>query len=410
MQRLFTTFVSSTFLDLRAERERLVRVLLGRQCVPLGMEFFPSVGTSQWPIILESLEAADFCVFVVAGRYGTISDEAGISWTHREFREAVAMGKPLIGLLHGAPETLSMDRSEGTPEGRSLLAAFRREVEEHTVCRYFNTDADLVDALTMSIAALRESGKIQGWVPVGENGVVQQDFDRRYELAETEWSFTRSTVDPATWDGRYRGRRRLISQDPSGLEVCAIDFSRDTDRQLPFDKVRRPELTLAEAFRSGPGSIALRPPRKTTGSAFVQDVGFSPPLVPGEVADFTVEGTFPSYKHGFREDIVAASTDSKLGPRPFEWISRNVVYPTQSLTITAFVPLDLGADPRGPAIGRGPGRIDADLNTEVVRDGCYSVDVVERDGVEGHEMRLHLSEPVLRRRYRVAWDLPSRVD
>jgi hypothetical protein len=409
VERLFTAFVSSTFLDLRAERERLGRVLLGRQCVPLGMEYFPSIGVAQWALILESLRAADFCVFVVAGRYGSISQEAGISWTHREFREAVALGKPLIGLLHGAPETLPLERSDGTPEAREQLARFRKEVEATTVCSYWQTEADLIDALTMSITALRDSGRIRGWVPLGDRAAIHQDFDRRYEHIDTRWSFTRSEAFPDTLDGHYWARRRMVSQDTSGLDICSFDFTRDTDRQLPFDHVRRPQLSIIEAIRTGSGSISLRPPRKTTGSNFVQDVAFHPPLVPGELADITLAGFLPSYKYAFREDIIEATTDSKLGPRPYEWVSRNVAYPTAQLDLQVFLPSDLGVTPRGPAIGRGPGRVDADLNTEVVGDGRYSIEHVEREGVEGHEMRLQLPNPVLRRRFRLAWDPPSRT-
>lgn len=408
MERLFTAFVSSTFLDLQAERERLGRVLLGQQCVPLGMEYFPSIGVGQWALILDSLEAADFCVFVIAGRYGSISDEPGISWTRREFRAAVEAGKPLIALLHAAPETLPLAQSALTPESREQLASFRQEIEDATVCRYWRTEADLIAELTMSVAALRDTGQIRGWVPLGDLAAINQDFDRRYELVETSWSFMRSEQFPDTLDGVYRGRRRLVSQDASGIATCSIDIGRDTDRQLPFDEIRRPELHIVEASRTGSGSIGLRPPRKTTGSNFVQDIAFNPPLVPGEVADFTLAGSFPSYKYAYREDLVEATTDSKLGPRPYEWVSRNVIYPTAELKIEVFLPDDLGVTPRGPAIGRGPGRVDADLNTEVVRDGRYSVQRTNRAGVEGHEMRLKVPDPTLKHRFRLAWDLPSR--
>src|SRR5437016_6071114 len=92
-RRLYTAFVSSTFLDLRSERETVAKALLDNRCVPFGMELFPSMGISQWPIIVESIEEADFCVFITAGRYGSISDDGELSWTHREFREAVRLKK-----------------------------------------------------------------------------------------------------------------------------------------------------------------------------------------------------------------------------------------------------------------------------------------------------------------------------
>jgi len=86
------------------------------------MEFFPSTGRSQWPIITESIDAADFCIFAIAGRYDTISD-TGTSWTHREFREAVATKMPIIGMLHNNPGALPQQDSESNEEGRAGLAS-----------------------------------------------------------------------------------------------------------------------------------------------------------------------------------------------------------------------------------------------------------------------------------------------
>src|SRR4051794_37751074 len=101
MRRLYTAFVSSTYVDLIREREVVSRALLNQWCIPLGMEFFPSTGSDQWSIIAESIEVADFCVFIIAGRYGSRVNDSGIAWTHREYREARRLGKPTVVLMHG---------------------------------------------------------------------------------------------------------------------------------------------------------------------------------------------------------------------------------------------------------------------------------------------------------------------
>lgn len=406
MDRLFTAFVSSTFLDLQEERARLVKVLLDQRCVPFGMEFFPSTGRTQWPVIEESMVAADFCVFVVAGRYGSLGDD-GISWTHREFRAAVSLGKPLVGILHQTPEKLPANKRDESPESAELLAAFRREIEAYTVCRYYSDHTELVEAVSSSIAALREEGRIEGWVPAGRRPVVLQeaDFDRTYELVEINWRFRASNTDPKTWDGVYFGRRIVVGHDPDGLPACAIDFTRDTDRQLPFDSSRRPTLRLAANDRQY-GLIALREPRKSTGGTFVQDVGFNPPLAIGERADFTVEGEFPSYKYGNREDLLLATQDGRTGPRVFDWTSRNVIYPTSRLEMSVFLPLELGATPHGPLVGRTALNIDRSLSAAAAADGTYTWSLTAIDDVDGYLMQLRVDQPRLRRYYRIAWDLP----
>jgi hypothetical protein len=407
MDRLFTAFVSSTFVDLREERQRLVQVLLRQRCVPLGMEFFPSTGRTQWSLIAESIQAADFCIFVVAGRYGTISDVKGISWTHREFREAVATGKPVVGILHEKPIGLPADKLEASPEGLEKLWQFRREVEAHTVCQYFSDHADLVDRVASSIAALRDEGRIEGWVPAGRNPVVLQesDFDRIYDMVESHYAFAKSDENPAIWDAHYQGRRTITSQDPDGLPAVAIDFTRETDQELPFASDRHPEMRIVDYDRLK-GSVLLRSPRKSAGGTFVQDVAFNPPLAPGDSVSFQLEAWIRPFKYGRADDLLLATKNSRQGPRALDWTSRNVIYPTRQLMLSAFLPSDLNATPRGPLIGRTGRHIDHEASNRLASDGSYTCEKIDLDGVEGFLMKLSLAEPRMRRFYRLAWELP----
>jgi hypothetical protein len=93
MDRLYTAFISSTYLDLIDVRQRIQSQCLHVGVMPLGMEFFPSTGAGAWAAIEESIDAADFCVFVLAGKYGSIDPYTQISWTHREYRVALAVSR-----------------------------------------------------------------------------------------------------------------------------------------------------------------------------------------------------------------------------------------------------------------------------------------------------------------------------
>ena len=93
--------------------------------------------------------------------------------------------------------------------------------------------------------------------------------------------------------------------------------------------------------------------------------------------------------------------------RSYDWLSRNVIYPTRELLLSVFLPLELNATPRGPQVGLSLTSFDPQLSQQVVSDGQYSSVLTERNGVPGYEMRLSLRNPKLRRRYRLTWDLPS---
>lgn len=409
MDRLYTAFVSSTFLDLREERQRLVSVLLDHRCVPFGMEFFPSTGRSQWPIIRESIQAADLCVFVVAGRYGTMSDDGAISWTHREFREAVAEGKPISGILHADPRQLPLEKSEQSRRGQRALAAFRKEIEAQTVCRYYHNEADLVQAVTSSISVLIADKAIAGWVPAGTRPVVLQesDFDRVYDLVESDYTFAPSLQDPRVWDAKYRGKRVVIGQDPSGLAMVSVDFTRDSDREVPDALALDPKVKLLAAVRPN-GGMSLREPRRHAGASFVQDVVFNPPVAPDEVVGFDIEAELPRFRFARSEELVRATMTSRMGPRTFDWLGRNIVYPTRRLVLSAFLPDDLGATPRGPMVMRSLATVDDELTQAVIAEG-YTLRRDVRGGSPGVTMQLELKDLRVRRRYRLAWDLPPSL-
>ena len=42
-------------------------------------------------------------IVIVAGRYGTVDDQTGISYTEREYDYAVAQGIPTLAFVHESP-------------------------------------------------------------------------------------------------------------------------------------------------------------------------------------------------------------------------------------------------------------------------------------------------------------------
>lgn len=47
MEKWYKVFISSTKTDLKSEREAIIHTLLKINCIPSGMEFFPSTGEHQ---------------------------------------------------------------------------------------------------------------------------------------------------------------------------------------------------------------------------------------------------------------------------------------------------------------------------------------------------------------------------
>jgi hypothetical protein len=410
--RLFTSFVSSTYRDLVEERDQVRRYLIENQCFPLGMEIFPSTGAGQWSFIKAAIDAADFCVFIVAGSFGSIWED-GVSWTQREFRYARERDKPMVVMVHERPEDLPAVRRETDPARFGALEGFRRELMGDGLnCRTFSDLASLVRGVGTSMTALLHQDHLQGWSRTSSADAAprEADFDRTYELIELSWEFTRSAARPDRWDASYRSRRILSANWNEGLERLEQQFSRDSDLLAPFGPATVPRLALVDAdcTREYGGTIRLGEPRCTTGSVFKQDVLFNPPGRFGERLDVSLVADLPEYKHAYREDLLAATALSRSGPRAFDWASREISFPTRRLVYTAFLPDDLGACPKGFHACKSATLPDRAEHDAIDGAGGYSESRAIRQGVEGTLMRLDVSRPRSRYRYRLCWDLPTK--
>ena len=58
MERKYQVFVSSTYEDLKTERQAAISCLLDMNCIPVGMEQFPASSLSQWEYYFMSMNLA----------------------------------------------------------------------------------------------------------------------------------------------------------------------------------------------------------------------------------------------------------------------------------------------------------------------------------------------------------------
>ena len=99
MKRKFSVFISSTYEDLKEQRQALMGVALENNFIPVGMEQFHAAPATQWDVITKMIDECDFYLLVIGGRYGSIDDDAGISYTEKEYNYAKAKGVPILVLI-----------------------------------------------------------------------------------------------------------------------------------------------------------------------------------------------------------------------------------------------------------------------------------------------------------------------
>lgn len=162
MDKRYQVFVSSTYTDLVEERSEIIQVLLEQDCLPAAMEMFPAANDDQWTLIKEVIDQSDYYIVVVGGRYGSLSEE-GISYTEREYDYAVSAGKPVLGFVHGAPETIAAGKTDQDDAAREKLAAFRAKVQTR-LTKEFTSPAELGSVVLRSLSHLIKKQPGEGWV------------------------------------------------------------------------------------------------------------------------------------------------------------------------------------------------------------------------------------------------------
>ena len=109
-------FVSSTFRDLRPEREAAVRVLRRAQFIPWGMELFISEPSTPLEVALRELQLSDAVVLLIGFRAGSlVPDAPELTYTAAEIRRAHELGRPIFvfiqtecGIEHNKETTASL--------------------------------------------------------------------------------------------------------------------------------------------------------------------------------------------------------------------------------------------------------------------------------------------------------------
>jgi hypothetical protein len=162
MDRRYQVFVSSTYDDLREERQHVIQALLELDCIPAGMELFPAADDEQWEFIKRVIDECDYYLVIVAGRYGS-TDGNKISYTEKEYDYALDRGKPVIGFFHENPGDIASNKCENDPGKKCRLEAFREKIKKR-LCKSWSSAEDLSGKVSRSIAQLKKSRPADGWV------------------------------------------------------------------------------------------------------------------------------------------------------------------------------------------------------------------------------------------------------
>lgn len=193
MEKRYQVFVSSTYDDLKVERQEVIQALLELDCIPAGMELFPAADDDQWTLIKKVIDDCDYYILIIGGRYGSLSPD-GISYTEKEYLYALEVGKPILTFIHDEPENLPVKLSEKSDAGKKKLEEFKFLVKKK-MCKSWKSAAELGSVVSRSMIKLIKTTPAIGWVKaeymISSEEVLNQkntieELRRELEKATTE--------------------------------------------------------------------------------------------------------------------------------------------------------------------------------------------------------------------------------
>lgn len=167
-KRKLQVFVSSTYEDLKEERQAAVSAILTAGHIPAGMELFTSGDQSQMDVIREWIDESDVYMLILGGRYGSIEPESGLSYTELEYDYARATNKALFSVVVTESSLNAKVKLSGVSaieaKEPQKLKAFREKVLSN-VSRFFDDVKDIKLAVHETLHDFSRKRSLRGWVP-----------------------------------------------------------------------------------------------------------------------------------------------------------------------------------------------------------------------------------------------------
>ncbi|CAI0849038.1 Uncharacterised protein [Serratia quinivorans] len=164
MKKRYQVFLSSTYKDLIEERQQVTTALMKMNCIPAGMELFPAIDLEQFEFIKKIIDDSDYYFIMVAGKYGSISPETGLSYTEMEYDYAVEKGLKIIALVYRDINKLTREKTETDPDIAEKLESFRQKISNARLINFWSNLTELPGYVAISLSQTMTMFPAEGWI------------------------------------------------------------------------------------------------------------------------------------------------------------------------------------------------------------------------------------------------------
>ena len=226
MEKKYQVFISSTYNDLKAEREKAINAILRLEHIPIGMELFNAGDDAQWAIIQRAIDNTDYYILIVGFRYGSVTEE-DISYTEKEYDYAISKKIPVIAFIKDRKVPATEDERESKVKYQKKLDAFISKVQKKEVNYWRNSD-ELAAQITSSLVNQIKLTPRTGW--------IRADFDP-----------ITISLEMAALSKENRELHKVvdnISKRQPDLEIAILDPNNTDEEATLVYKYQRPERNI----------------------------------------------------------------------------------------------------------------------------------------------------------------------
>lgn len=200
MDKRYQVFISSTYADLKGERQSVLKTLMEMDCIPAGMELFPAADLDQFEFIQSVIDDCDYYLLVIGGRYGSLSND-GISYTEMEYDYAVEKGIPVVALIHKEPGNIPSNKTDEDLELRGKLEEFKDKVKTGRLVQFWKNEEELPGKVALSLMKEIKRKPGIGWVRGNVSAsadLLQEINELRKENKELQETLKKKTNSPVS--------------------------------------------------------------------------------------------------------------------------------------------------------------------------------------------------------------------
>lgn len=191
MDKKYQIFISSTYKDLKGERQEVINTISEQKHIPRGMEFFNASNLAQWDVIKNVIDECDYYLLIIGGQYGS-PDNNGISYTEKEFIYAEEQGKPILAFLPTDDNPVKQDETN-----KDKLENFKKRVKSGKLVAFWKNKDHLKYQVLSSLSNATKDTSVVGWIrgDLSSEELIRENSQLKTEIRKLKSELKMSSIN-----------------------------------------------------------------------------------------------------------------------------------------------------------------------------------------------------------------------